>query len=620
MGYIPSGIDSRPHTPVYKMHRYFARRPWNVMRALIEHYSKENDLVVDCFSGGGVTLFEGLSTRRKVIAVDVNPLACFVTDCQTTYTDLQVYDQTMKEIRKKFLSQTGLHYTTLCRTTGIEIPIRWLEHAYNVNCPKCGESTLLSNSNKAGKNGEYVCSHCTTTFASVSTPRIGSTIVSVIYTCPSSGKRVAHPPTKLDQEKACLFDTEFDDMISSMQLWYPTEEIPSNWDRQHEDSLHRKGFCHFSDLFTKRLLYHNAVLFKLMTKDISSKDPSLKKMLLFTFSAILRYTNNMLYSTPNWMDGRPVAWDKHAYWTPNQFVEVNPMEYFDKRHKAILSGLKFQQKSIKRNVKVSKFEDLVGKGTHMVVTGSSHSLEIPDNSVSAVITDPPYGSNVQYGELSHFWLVWLNRELDLELFNLEEEILVNRKKKALSSPKTHETYKQGLSSVYREMYRILEPGGIMSFTFNSKNFETWFSLIKSVLDSGFILEQDAIIYQKPIDNYKNTAHSRFDGTAQGDFIYSFKKSHKGNSTKSIANEDAESIENLIMSSIKRSVISGKQSTEAIQVQLMQDIMPALVALAEDGVSMEQFKRLVKGKSLETYLSKVCELTEDLKVWQLRDFV
>ena len=57
MEYIPSGIDSRPHTPVYKMHRYFARRPWNVMRALIEHYSKENDLVVDCFSGGGVTLF-----------------------------------------------------------------------------------------------------------------------------------------------------------------------------------------------------------------------------------------------------------------------------------------------------------------------------------------------------------------------------------------------------------------------------------------------------------------------------------------------------------------------------------------------------------------------------------
>ena len=71
------------------------------------------------------------------------------------------------------------------------------------------------------------------------------------------------------------------------------------------------------------------------------------------------------------------------------------------------------------------------------------------------------------------------------------------------------------------MHRILKPGGIMSFTFNSENFETWFSLIKSVIDSGFILEQDAIIYQKPIDNYKNTTHSKTDGTAQGDFISFF---------------------------------------------------------------------------------------------------
>jgi hypothetical protein len=52
--YFQSGIKSEGHTPIYKMHKYFARRPHNVFRRLIEQYSPEGGLVVDCFGGGGV--------------------------------------------------------------------------------------------------------------------------------------------------------------------------------------------------------------------------------------------------------------------------------------------------------------------------------------------------------------------------------------------------------------------------------------------------------------------------------------------------------------------------------------------------------------------------------------
>ena len=36
---IDHGVIAGPHTPVYKMHRYFARRPWSVFNELIRHYS-----------------------------------------------------------------------------------------------------------------------------------------------------------------------------------------------------------------------------------------------------------------------------------------------------------------------------------------------------------------------------------------------------------------------------------------------------------------------------------------------------------------------------------------------------------------------------------------------------
>ena len=69
--FIENGIEAEGHTLVYKMHKYFARRPQNVFRWLVEFYSPQNGIVLDCFCGGGVTLFEGISSGRKVIAVEI---------------------------------------------------------------------------------------------------------------------------------------------------------------------------------------------------------------------------------------------------------------------------------------------------------------------------------------------------------------------------------------------------------------------------------------------------------------------------------------------------------------------------------------------------------------------
>ena len=59
-------IKAKAHTAPYKIHRYFARRPWNVFKQLIEIYSNEGDIIVDPFCGGGVTIYEGLKLSRKV--------------------------------------------------------------------------------------------------------------------------------------------------------------------------------------------------------------------------------------------------------------------------------------------------------------------------------------------------------------------------------------------------------------------------------------------------------------------------------------------------------------------------------------------------------------------------
>ena len=62
----------------YGVHPYFTRRPANVVRAYIERYSQEGDVVLDPFGGTGVTAIEAFLLGRSAIQNDLNPFANFI--------------------------------------------------------------------------------------------------------------------------------------------------------------------------------------------------------------------------------------------------------------------------------------------------------------------------------------------------------------------------------------------------------------------------------------------------------------------------------------------------------------------------------------------------------------
>ena len=78
INYFAITMPSKGHSSIYKIHKYFARRPHNQFRAVIEHYVPIDGIVLDCFAGGGVTLIEGLTSNRRVVSIDINPVACLV--------------------------------------------------------------------------------------------------------------------------------------------------------------------------------------------------------------------------------------------------------------------------------------------------------------------------------------------------------------------------------------------------------------------------------------------------------------------------------------------------------------------------------------------------------------
>lgn len=347
--YFDKPIKSLGHTPIYKMHKYFARRPHNVFRELIEFYTKEGQIVFDPFGGGGVTLIEGLTLNRKIISTDVNPVASFIQYCQVCDVKAGKILSYATELKNMVLELFPDAFVTDCSNCKNDVAhVRWIEHAYLVKCPHCNKETSLRSDNKAlnetgrPKNGIYVCQHCCSSIKAADTPRITSEIISLRYKCDQCGSDDAKRPSERDTLKHSLYTNNLEKIREELGLKFPDFEIPAEWDRQQEDCLHRKGFQQFTDFFTPRNLLISAAFF-----DAAGKLKVQKQMtdseydfLIFILSSLIRYTNSMNFSTSSWMDGRPVAWAKHAFWTPNQFTEANPFEYFDNRIKSIKSGLK----------------------------------------------------------------------------------------------------------------------------------------------------------------------------------------------------------------------------------------------------------------------------------------
>ena len=239
----------------------------------------------------------------------------------------------------------------------------------------------------------------------------------------------------------------------------------------------------------------------------------------------------------------------------------------------------------------------------------SSNVPIPDESVDLVLTDPPYGGNVQYGELSAFWLAWIYEELGISkeyITDLAGEILVQRKNKV--NAKTHQTYYEGLKRVYSECFRVLKKGQPLVFTFNSKDAKVWLAVLKAVIDSGFVLEPEGVIYQSPIEIYKNTAHTMASGTVHGDFIYTFVKPLEPMTKEEISDIQStyKSIEVCVDSTIRSELKGNKEKTiSELYIAVLRIIIPLMAKLALSKDDFDFTEKMINGKMIEESIKRQC---------------
>ncbi len=364
----------------YKSHPYFTKQAANVVREYIAHFSHEGETVLDPFCGTGVTAIEALALKRKVIALDLNPLACFITEWTCRHIDLDKF------------------YTTF-------------------------------------------------------------------YDLESNVK-----PRLLELET--LSTTELDTV--PLEYWYPQDvPLPKNAD-----------FTCVEELFSRRQLISHAILLAAIQQ---LDDESMRQMMRYVFSANLSRIN--LMHMPGEKNGKqvggggPSVFGKYRYWRPKLPRELPVWKNFAARFKLVAEGKKkWQEQTCQIDINANL----------TVINGSILDLShyISPSSVDYIYTDPPYGGNIAYLDLSTMWNAWLG-------FPVDERAKQAEVIEGGDLDKSQADYEALFAQSFVEMGKVLKKDGWLSLVFAHKKLEFWNLIIASCEENG--LEFKGSVYQ-PTNN------------------------------------------------------------------------------------------------------------------------
>ncbi|MFC1916692.1 DNA methyltransferase [Chloroflexota bacterium] len=143
MKHIQSNLPAEAHTPMYNWHKYWARKTWNVVGQFVENYCPKDGIVLDPFSGSGVTAIEALRRGRRTIAIDLSPIANNILRATITPVNLLELLNAYQQIEKKVKNEILALYQTECR-----------------NCHKLIEFDCMVWNGKLAKEIRYKCPHC----------------------------------------------------------------------------------------------------------------------------------------------------------------------------------------------------------------------------------------------------------------------------------------------------------------------------------------------------------------------------------------------------------------------------------------------------------------------------
>lgn len=278
VSHIDHALVARLHPPMYDIHKYWARKPDNVVAEYIEHYSKEGEVVLDPFSGSGVTALEALRLERKAIGVDIDPVANFIATMTALPVDID-------KLKKEYES--------------IEADVKdEIQSYFKTSCPICGKNATI----------HYIV-------------LLENKPTKIAYNCDNKKckRKGLKDFTSTDLRKQAKIEK------TEIPYWVPDNELI--WNTRVNIARGTK----VSDLFSRRNLIALSILYNRINQ---IEDEIIRNMVKFAFSAALPQASKLLVYTP----GQGPGWKVRGYWVPPNRYEMNVWRFFNNKFAKLVKG------------------------------------------------------------------------------------------------------------------------------------------------------------------------------------------------------------------------------------------------------------------------------------------
>jgi hypothetical protein len=500
---------------LYKAHGYHTKVPHLAIVPSILHYTEPGDLVLDGFSGSGMT---GVAAQwcgvapadyrrkveaewkkagfpapkwgaRRVVLNDLGPAASFISAGYNLLFDANTFAKEARCLLDEFQAEIGWMFEVLHTDGKTKGRINYTVWSEVFSCPECsGEVNFLEEALDEDSNrtrSEFPCPHCR---AGLTKKKLDRYYLTVFDRVTGEQRKVPkRAPVLINYSVAgTTFERPANDedhqllrRIDALEL--PTEvpvvKLPYMHMTHERARMDVAGVTHVHHFFAPRAAHALATLWR---KANAVSDPGTRRMVLWfveqaiwTMSLLNRFRPTGYSQVSQYLTG--------VYYVPSQTAELSPLY--------VLEG---------KLGRLSKaFSPMPAAAQHAIVqTGTCAALPLPDNSVDYVFTDPPFGENIYYADLNFLVEAWHRVQTDAE-----PEAIIDQAKK-----KTVLDYQELMRSCFREYARVLKPGRWMTVVFSNSSNAVWRAIQEALGTAGFVVA-DVRTLDKEQGSYRQVTSS-----------------------------------------------------------------------------------------------------------------
>jgi DNA modification methylase len=494
-------VSEGKNNPVYRAHSYHTKVPHPAIMRYILHYTQPGDIVYDGFAGTGMTgvacqnlekpdeefkyqVDQEMKTlgfkkpnwgKRNAINSDLSPYASLISYDYNFPIDIERFLKECEIILNELKSSCSKYYQT--DHQGKKGQINYAVWSDILLCPNCNSELVyweLAMSHEKKIILDYFdCPSCSSRLSKKECKNLMTSefdadsnevvkikkMIPVLYVYSYNSKRYYKKPDEIDLTLLAEIKT------IENKLFIANNRMPEGDESRRNDKY---GITNVNHFFTRR---NNLVLAQLNYLIEKSAYPLRTKFLLVDILGRANLMNrihvkNYFYGGGGWNAGSMAG----TLYIPTLPMETSVIELASDRITSLVRGYNANH-SLKNNV------------THVT---SANSIGLMNDSVDYIFTDPPFGANIMYSELSFINESWIKLHT-----NSKNEAIENK-----TQGKSLPEYQSIMSSCFKEYYRILKPSKWMTVEFSNTKAAVWNSIQTSLQNAGFIIASVSSIDKK----------------------------------------------------------------------------------------------------------------------------